>query len=1004
WSQKTEEDQKHQKQHDSCLVILITFPPRTEIKVYAEIDLKICCAEAELQLVGQQPQIWNDKVTIKLFAVLEIKISFLQLGVGFEFSQGERRIYPSFFQINPKESPQYVGLVQLLLYFQWNWVGLVAPENDNGERFISTLTPMLQEKEICLAFIEMMKLDFLITIILKLLNIFKTWCKSEVIILFGESNSIINVLSAMNAYKQETRTSFCKVWILTCHWKVSVVGPHRGCLGIQPFPPVFRPLNPQGTLSLKNGVMLLLMLMLFWLLAPTTAKRLQTICVFKGYIQLDESYYRPGDVIIGGNLPLGIIAKSPVLNFNTVNLPLQKTLTISNYLQFLALMFAISEVNKEFLLLPNITLGFHIYGHFQREIFISLNSLSMLSSRGQVVPGYKCDQQDTLLEYLFLQLGVGFEFSQGEKRVYSSFFRINPKESPQYVGLVQLLLHFQWNWVGLVAPEDDRGERFVSSLMPMLKEKEICLASIEILKLDDIQITVKTLVHIFQTWSTEVFILFADSGVTVGVAVAVHFFEKFIKVSLRKVFIYTSHWKLGMGQSEDKLQVIKLFHGVLHFRYHSRDVSEFSHFLLLLDPLNPQGDVFLPPWDYIKSKESSYRPGDLIIAGNLPLGSIAKSPDLNFYTADMTFKNVSVLALSSLREREEFILPSSRLIPRNLLTMWNCIGLMAPEDDRGEHFVSTLMPKIQEKEICLAFILMLELSVIEITQDKLIHNFLPWSKAKVFILFGDSIVTFNVIGVVHFLKKNSKYHLGKFASSLPNGNLVWKNLNTHCISMGDHSGDASEFSHFLLSLDPLNPQGNAFLPPWDYIKSKESSYRPGDLIIAGNLPLGSIAKSPDLNFYTADMTFKNVPQMLKLEAPHMNFFSYWLNPLTMNWKTIGGFFHGSHRNDLFISKICLSVKKILAQRNYLKPHVAKYHKRKFLKLNLDSVMKLLVFLVKLELETMPSDKGKIFSFRKGCGSVTSLLLQEETPVPNSNIHGYVLKASVLNPSGDVTYF
>ncbi|XP_060548518.1 vomeronasal type-2 receptor 26-like [Pantherophis guttatus] len=72
----------------------------------------------------------------------------------------------------------------------------------------------------------------------------------------------------------------------------------------------------------------------------------------------------------------------------------------SNYQQFLALMFAVSEVNKDFLLLPNITLGFHIYRHFQREEIISLNSLSMLGSRGQVVPGYKCDLQDTLLSVI----------------------------------------------------------------------------------------------------------------------------------------------------------------------------------------------------------------------------------------------------------------------------------------------------------------------------------------------------------------------------------------------------------------------------------------------------------------------------------------------------------------------------------------------------------------------------------------------------------------------------
>ncbi|XP_013910439.1 PREDICTED: vomeronasal type-2 receptor 26-like [Thamnophis sirtalis] len=32
-----------------------------------------------------------------------------------------------------------------------------------------------------------------------------------------------------------------------------------------------------------------------------------------------------------------------------------------------------------------------------------------------------------------------------------------------------------WNWVGLIASKDDSGERSISSLMPMLKEKEICV-------------------------------------------------------------------------------------------------------------------------------------------------------------------------------------------------------------------------------------------------------------------------------------------------------------------------------------------------------------------------------------------------------------------------------------------------------------------------------------------------------------------------------------------------
>ncbi|KAG8127146.1 hypothetical protein E2320_022193 [Naja naja] len=68
-------------------------------------------------------------------------------------------------------------------------------------------------------------------------------------------------------------------------------------------------------------------------------------------------------------------------------------------------------------------------------------------------------------------LGVGFDFAQGDRRVYPSFFQINPKEFVQSEGLVQLLLHFHWNWVGLMANQDEGGERFISSLVPMLKKR-----------------------------------------------------------------------------------------------------------------------------------------------------------------------------------------------------------------------------------------------------------------------------------------------------------------------------------------------------------------------------------------------------------------------------------------------------------------------------------------------------------------------------------------------------
>ncbi|XP_070591711.1 vomeronasal type-2 receptor 26-like [Erythrolamprus reginae] len=133
--------------------------------------------------------------------------------------------------------------------------------------------------------------------------------------------------------------------------------------------------------------------------------------------------------------------------------------------------------------------------------------------------------------------------------------------------------------------------------MSMLKEKEICLAFIETTKHNFSGITGSEFLHIFNTWSKgEVMILFGDSSAVANVQMAVFIYETCINASFLKVWIFTSSWKLNGLKPQYLLQSIKTFHGALHFRDHSREVSEFSYFLMSLDPLNPQGDFFLPLW------------------------------------------------------------------------------------------------------------------------------------------------------------------------------------------------------------------------------------------------------------------------------------------------------------------------------------------------------------------------------------------------------------------------
>ncbi|KAG6477675.1 type-2 vomeronasal receptor [Crotalus adamanteus] len=362
--------------------------------------------------------------------------------------------------------------------------------------------------------------------------------------------------------------------------------------------------------------LLLLLMLLFWLLPPIMAKKMQTLCVLPQRYKIHEHYYRPGDAIIGGNLPLGNywqlylpFNKDPYL-FSLAYLPKP-----NNYHQFMALVFAMTEINKDLVLLPNVTLGFNMYDNANWNKRVSLINLFLLSTHDQMVPGYKCDQQDILFSVIggdnpqfsmqmasifsmfkVPQLSIGFEFIQGDQRVYPSSFRINPKEFPQYVALVWLLLYFQWNWVGLIVSENENAEQFISILSPMLMEKEICLAFTQMVKHDFSHEEVFKFTLHSKIWANvEVILSFAEPDIVETFLLALNFYL-FRQNPCPKVWILTSYWKPHTNHLQDRWRALKNLHGSLHFRDHGGIISEFSSFLLSLDPLNPQGDMILPLW------------------------------------------------------------------------------------------------------------------------------------------------------------------------------------------------------------------------------------------------------------------------------------------------------------------------------------------------------------------------------------------------------------------------
>lgn len=67
------------------------------------------------------------------------------------------------------------------------------------------------------------------------------------------------------------------------------------------------------------------------------------------------------------------------------------------YQHILSLVFAVKEINENPKILPNVSLGFHIHDSYLNARMTHQNTLKLLSSWQQIVPNFKCNNQNNLI-------------------------------------------------------------------------------------------------------------------------------------------------------------------------------------------------------------------------------------------------------------------------------------------------------------------------------------------------------------------------------------------------------------------------------------------------------------------------------------------------------------------------------------------------------------------------------------------------------------------------------
>lgn len=62
---------------------------------------------------------------------------------------------------------------------------------------------------------------------------------------------------------------------------------------------------------------------------------------------------------------------------------------------------------------------------------------------------------------------------------FPSLYQLAPKDASLALGMVSLMLHFAWTWVGLVITEGHRGLHFLSDMRAEMDRNRVCVAFVK---------------------------------------------------------------------------------------------------------------------------------------------------------------------------------------------------------------------------------------------------------------------------------------------------------------------------------------------------------------------------------------------------------------------------------------------------------------------------------------------------------------------------------------------
>uniref|UniRef100_A0A3Q1ILV5 G-protein coupled receptors family 3 profile domain-containing protein n=1 Tax=Anabas testudineus TaxID=64144 RepID=A0A3Q1ILV5_ANATE len=323
---------------------------------------------------------------------------------------------------------------------------------------------------------------------------------------------------------------------------------------------------------------------------------------------------KKGNITLGGLFSLHDMVVEPSLTFTSKPPPTQCTrFNFRTFRWMQTMIFAIEEINREGKLLPNITLGYKIYDscstpHQALKASMELmgnekgagdngETKSLNTCRG-TVPAVIGDGGSTQSLVVARFLGI-FHVPQvsyfsscaclSDKKEFPAFLRTMPSDFFQVQALVQLVKHFGWTWVGVIAGDDAYGRGGANIFAEEVVKLGACVALHEVIPKNRAQTAISSVLSKIRSSGARVILVFAVEQDAAAL------FDEALRNGLTGIqWLASEAWSTAAV-----LSTPQKYHGILQgsmgFAIRRAYIPGLKDFLLRLHPSSPDAlqDPFL---------------------------------------------------------------------------------------------------------------------------------------------------------------------------------------------------------------------------------------------------------------------------------------------------------------------------------------------------------------------------------------------------------------------------